>query len=63
MFAAMRKPESLRLILPLAAKQYFTLRQMDVNLANLLPKIKEKHYLEQPNGFEKIDASGEKIVC
>ena len=36
---------------------------MDVKSAYLHPKIKEKIYLEQPSGFEKIDASGKKLFA
>ena len=36
---------------------------MDVKSAYLHPEIKEENYLEQPSGFEKIDASEKKLIC
>ena len=62
-FAPTSKPETFRLILSLAAKENLTLRQMDVKSAYLHSKIKEEIYIEQPMGFEKLDKSGEKLVC
>ena len=62
-FAPTSKPETFLIILSLAAKENFTLRQMDVKLAYLHPEIKEEIYLEQPTGFEKLDSSGKKLVC
>ena len=62
-FAPTSKPETFRLILSLAAKENFVLRQMDVKSAYLHPEIKEEIYLEQPSGFEKIDPTGKKLVC
>ena len=62
-FAPTSKPETFRRILSLAAKEKFTLRQMDVKSAYLHPEIKEEAYLEQPIGFEKLDSSGKKLVC
>ena len=62
-FARTSKPETFRLILSLAAKENFTLKQMDVKSAYLYPKIKEEIYLEQPQGFEKFDEKGSKLVC
>ena len=62
-FAPTSKPETFRLILSLAAKEHFTLRQMDVKSAYLHPQIKEEIYLEQPTGFEETDSSGNKFVC
>ena len=57
-FAPTSKREFFRLILSLAAKENFILRQMDVRSAYLHPKIKEEVYFEQPSGFEKRDSSG-----
>ena len=62
-FAPTSKPETFRPVLSLAAKRSFILRQMDVKSAYLHAKIKEKIYLEQPSGFEKIDPSGKKLAC
>ena len=62
-FAPTSKPETFRLILSLAAKENFVVRQMDVKSAYLHPEIKEEIYLEQPSGFEKIDPTGKKLVC
>ena len=62
-FAPTSKPETFRTILSLAAKENFTLRQLDVKSAYLHPEIKEEIYLEQPTGFEKLDSSGNKLVC
>ena len=36
---------------------------MDVKSAYLHPKIKEEIYFEQPQGFEKVDEKGSKLVC
>ena len=36
---------------------------MDVKSAYLHPKIKEEIYVEQPQGFEKFDEKGSKLVC
>ena len=52
-FAPTSEPDTCRLILPLAAKENFTLRRMDVNSAYLHPEIQEEIYLEWPQGFEK----------
>ena len=57
-FALNSKPETFRLILSLAAKENFTLKQMDVKSAYLHPKIKDEIYLEQPQDFEKFDEKG-----
>ena len=62
-FAPTSKPETFRFILSLAAKENFTLKQMDVKSAYLHPKVKEEIYLEQPQGFEKVDDRGTKLVC
>ena len=62
-FAPTSKPETFRLILSLAAKENFILRQIDVKSAYLHPEIREEVYLEQPSGFEKIDPTGKKLVC
>ena len=62
-FAPTSNPETFRIILSLAAKENFTLRQMDVKSAYLHPEIKEEIYLEQSTGFEKLDSSGKKLVC
>ena len=62
-FAPTSKPETFRLILSLAARENFILRQMDVKSAYLHPEIKEEIYLEKPSGFEKIDPTGKKLVC
>ena len=50
-FAPTSKPETFRVILSLAGKEKFVLRQMDVKSGYLHPKIKEEIYLEEPNGF------------
>ena len=62
-FAPTSKHETFRIILFLAAKENFTLRQMDGKSAYLHPEIKEEIYLEQPTGFEKLDSSGNTLVC
>ena len=62
-FAPTSKPESFRIILSSAAKENFTLRQMDVISVYLHPKIKEEINLEQPTGIEETDSSGNKLVC
>ena len=62
-FAPTSKPETFRLILSLAAKEHFTMRQMDVKSAYLHPQIKEDIYPEQPTGFVETDSSGIKLVC
>ena len=36
---------------------------MDVKSALLHPKIEAEIYLEQPDGFEKLDPTGKKFVC
>ena len=58
-FAPTSKPETFRLIL--AAKENFTLRQMDVKSAYLHPSIKEEIYLEQSRGFEKPIKKGKNL--
>ena len=50
-FSPTSKPETLRLISSLEARENFTLRQMDIKSTYLHPKIKEEIYLEQPQGF------------
>ena len=62
-FAPTSKPETFRLILSLATKESFILRQMHVKSAYLHPKIRQKIYLEQPSGLEKVDPSGKEFVC
>ena len=62
-FAPTSKPETVQLILSLAAKEHFTLRQMDVKSAYLHPQIKEEKYLEQPTGFVETDSLGNNLVC
>ena len=51
-FAPTSELECSRIILSLAAKENFTLMQIDVKLAYLHPQVKEEIYLEQPTGFE-----------
>ena len=55
-FSPRSKLETFRLILSLAAKKNFILRQMDLKSAYLHPKIKEEMYPEQRNGLEKLDS-------
>ena len=62
-FAPTSKTECFRVILSLAAKKNFTLRQMYVKSACLHPQIKEEIYLEQPTLFEDTHSSGDKLVC
>ena len=62
-FAPTSKPETVRLILSIAATKNFTLRQMNVKSAYLPPKIRAEIKLEQPSGFEKVDSSRKKLVC
>ena len=62
-FAPTSKPETFRLILSLAVKENFILRQMDVKSAYLHPKIKEAVYLEQPSDLKKLYPSGKRAVC
>ena len=56
-FAPTSKPETVRLILSLAATENFTLRQMVVKSAYSHPQTGEEIYLEQRIEFEKLDPS------
>lgn len=62
-FAPTSKPETFRILLSIAAKENFLLKQMDVKSAYLHPKVEESIYLEQPPGFEKLSEKNEKLVC
>ena len=54
---------SVRIIMQKAAQEGLILHQMDVKTAYLHAPIDCELYLEQPEGFEKRSASGEKLVC
>ena len=62
-FAPTSKPETFRILLAIAAKQNFTLRQLDVKSAYLHPKIDEEVYLEQPEGYVQVSSTGKPLVC
>ena len=51
------------MLLSIAAKENFYLKQLDVKSAYLYPQIDEEVYLEQPKGFEEYDKSDKKLVC
>ena len=62
-FAPTCKPETLRILLQLSAKQGHVMHQFDVKTAFLHSPIEEEVYLEQPQEFVKRGSDGEKLVC
>ena len=62
-FAPICKPETLRILLQLSAKQGHVMHQFDVKTAFLPSPIEEEVYLEQPQEFLKRGSDGEKLVC
>ena len=62
-YAPTSKPETLRILLAIAAQKDPHLGHMDVKSAYLHSKIEEEIYLEQPRGFVKKANSGQKLVC
>ena len=57
------KPETIRILLQLSAKQGHVMHQFDVKTAFLHSPIEEEVYLEQPQEFVKRGSDGEKLVC
>ena len=62
-FAPTSKPETIRLLLALAAQKDATLWLMDVKAAFLQATVDEEIYVDQPPGFEQLDSKGEKLYC
>ncbi len=52
-YAPTCKPETMRVLLALAAQNSLVLHQMDVKTAYLSSPLKEKIYMEQPEGFSQ----------
>ena len=61
-FAPACKPETIRILLQLSAKQGRVMHQYDFKTAFLLSPIEEDMYLEQPQEFVKQGSDGEKLV-
>ena len=62
-FAPTCKPETIRILLQLSAKQGHVIHQFDVKTAFLHSPIEIEVYLEQPKEFVKCGSDGEKLVC
>ena len=62
-FAPTSKPETIRLILSLAAQEGATLWLMDVKSAFLQASVDEEIYVDQPPGFEELHSDGSKLYC
>mgnify|MGYP006280622545 CR=1 FL=1 len=62
-FAPVVKMTSLRLILSIAAYERWEIHQMDVDTAFLNAPVQEEIYMDQPEGFEETDSTGNKLVC
>ena len=62
-FAPTCKPETIRILLQLSAKQGHELHQLDVKTAFLHSPIEEEVYMEQPQEFVKRGSDGQKLVC
>ena len=62
-FAPTAKPETVRMLLAIAAQDGGTLWLMDVKSAYLQSDVKEEIYVQQPSGFEQFGPNGQKLYC
>ena len=62
-FAPVVKFTSIRVLLALAAEMDWELEQLDVDTAFLYAPVDEEIYMQQPEGFQELDESGESLVC
>ena len=62
-FAPVTKLASIRILLAIAAVEDLEIHQMDVVMAFLLGDLDEEIYMEQPEGFTKVDDEGQQLVC
>jgi len=62
-FAPVTKLASIRILLAIAAVEDLEIHQMDVVTAFLLGDLDEEIYMEQPEGFTKVDDEGQQLVC
>ena len=62
-FAPTARMSSVRTLLQRTVQKEMIIHQMDVKTAYLNAPIDREIYIEQPEGFEKFDKHGEKLVC
>ncbi|GMI72814.1 hypothetical protein HRI_000950700 [Hibiscus trionum] len=62
-FSPVVKAVTVRVILNLALSNGWVLRQIDVDNAFLNGDLVEEVYMDQPPGFEQVDADGNLLVC
>jgi hypothetical protein len=62
-FSPVSRFTSMRTLLALAAYHNMSVRQIDIKTAFLHGDLEEEVYMEQPQGFEKPNNDGPKLVC
>lgn len=62
-FAPVISPAGLRLVFAIGTHLGKEIHHMDVKTAFLNAKLNEKVFMEQPEGYEQYDETGEKYVC
>ena len=57
------KMSTVKIVLSLAVRNRYQLRQLDIKTEYLNAKLDEEILMKQPEGFEKIDEEGKLLVC
>ena len=53
---------TIKIVLSLAVKNRYELKQLDIKTAYLRAKLDEDNLMKQPEGFDKIDEEGKPLV-
>jgi transposase InsO family protein len=62
-YSPVARPETIKLLIALAARRGHKIRQYDVQTAYLHANLDTEIYMEPPQGFETYDQQGRKLYC